>query len=178
MKLDELLVEKKEKQKGTYAGVKFSKDTVDGIKEYIKENDIPNHTDYDKMHTTLLYSRKYLTAYEPSGKLSDIMVGNPIKFDVWDTQPDDGGNVARCLVLTYKCADLVRRHEYLMKEHGATFDYDDYTPHVTFSYDIGDMKDADLPKFDGKIEIVEEYGEDLNLDWAQENSDKSEKKDK
>ena len=172
MKIVEIF-EKKEKQKGTYSGVKFSEDTVTGIKEYIEENNIPNHTNYEKMHSTLLYSRKYLPEYEPSGKLSDIMVGNPIKFDVWDSQPDDDGNVAKCLVLTYKCEDLVDRHKFLMKEHGATFDYDDYTPHVTFSYDIGDMKQKDLPKFEGKIEIVEEYGEDLNLDWAQDNSDDS-----
>jgi len=175
MKLIDLVEEKDDSKKGTYAGVRFSKETIDGIKEYIKDNDIPNHTKFHKMHTTLLYSREYCPDYVPAGKFEEAMHGKPEEFEVWDSQPDDDDHVAKCLVMRYTCPELVKRHKTLMDEHNATYDFDEYKPHVTFSYDIGDMKIKDLPKFKGKIELVEEYGEDLNLDWAKDNSDITEK---
>lgn len=177
MKLTDL-IEEKEETKGTYAAVSFSKDTIDGIKKYIKENDIPNHTKFDKMHTTLLYSKKYCPDYTPFGKFDTPMIGKGTGFEVWDSQADDDGHVAKCLVMRYDCSELSKRHNELMKEHDAAYDFDEYKPHITFSYDINDGADIDhdeLPKFSGKIEIVEEYGEDLNLDWAKENSEKDDK---
>jgi len=72
MRLIDLISEDKKENKGSYAAIRFNKDTIDGIKKYIKENDIPNHTKFDKMHTTLLYSRKYLPEYKPAGVSSRI----------------------------------------------------------------------------------------------------------
>lgn len=172
------LVEKIKTKKGTYAGVRFSDETVNDIKKYIEDNDIPNHINYDKLHTTLLYSRKHCPNYEPAGKLEKAMHGHAHKFEKWPSQPDDDGNVAMCLVLRYNCPALVKRHVALMDEHKGTYDFDEYKPHITFSYDVGNLQCKDLPKYDGEIEIVEEYGEDLNLDWAKDNSDISEKDDK
>lgn len=178
MKLIDLINESKKETKGSYAGVHFSKETIDDIKEYIKDNDIPNHTKFDKLHTTLLYSRKHLPDYEPFGKFDTPMVGKSVGFEKWPSQPDDDGKVAMCLVMRYSCPELIKRHEELMKEHGATYDFDEYKPHITFSYDVAGLQCKDLPKFDSKIEVIEEYGEDLNNDWAKDNSDISEKDDK
>jgi hypothetical protein len=177
MRLIDLIFEKKE-AKGTYAAVRFSDETIADIKKYIEENNIPNHTKFDKMHTTLLYSRKHCPNYEPAGEYEEALHGKPEKFEKWPSQPDDDGNVAMCLVLRYHCPDLVKRHVKLMDEHKGTYDFDEYKPHITFSYDVADLQCKDLPKYEGKIEIVEEYGEDLNLDWAKDNSDISEKDDK
>jgi hypothetical protein len=168
MKLDELIVEKKQPD-GTYAGVHFSKETVEAIAAYCKENKIPNRTRHEKMHTTVLYSRKYLPDYEPAGKYEKPMIGTPTGFDIWPSKGEDPKN---CLVLEYKCPELEKRHEELMKDHEATYDFDEYKTHITFSYDVGDLDIKTLPKFESKIEIVEEYGQDLDLNWA----DKSTKK--
>lgn len=165
MKLTEL-----KQQKGTYAAVKFSDQTKGNIADYMAANDIPNPLPIDKMHTTLLYSRKYLPDYEPAGKYSNPMVGTPEQFEVWESSPDEDGNRSMCLVLKFKCPELEARHEHLMKEHGATYDYDEYKTHITFSYNVGDMKVDNLPKFESDIEVVSEYGEDLNLSWAKDNS--------
>lgn len=175
MKLTDLLEDKKEKDPdGTYAGVELSKSTKDAIVKYCKDNKIPNCTEPSKLHTTVLYSRKYLPDYKPAGKYDEPMIGTPTEFDVWGSKPTtENPNPKRCLVLQYKCKELSDRHEYLMDKHEATYDYDEYKPHVTFSYDIGDMVIDKLPKFKHDIEIVKEYSEDLNLDWA----DKSTKKD-
>lgn len=168
MKLTEIIEEKT--QKGTYAGVRLSDKTTDAIKKFIKDNNIPNPIKPEKMHTTLLNSRKYLPDYKPEGEYEEMLIGKPSGFEKWPSQPDDDGKVAMCLVLKYSCPDLSKRHKDLMKEHEATYDFPDYKPHVTLSYDVSSLQCKDLPKFEESIEIVEEYVEDLNLDWAKDNT--------
>lgn len=174
MKLIDLFEEKE--KTGTYAGVRFDADTKQRIKTFIKDNKIPNPIPTDKIHTTLLYSRKRLPEYEAAGKLDPPLVGKPLKFDVWLSQPDDDGEKTKCLVLQYECTDLIKRHKKLMKEHGGTFDFDEYKPHVTFSYDIGDFDIKLLdPKKIGDLKLVTEYQEDLNFDWARSNKSENKK---
>ena len=166
MKLKDIIME--QEQKGTYAGVKFSPATIHRLKAYIKDNNIPNPLRSNKLHTTLLYSRKYLPDYKPAGAYASPMVGTPTKLDVWKTKPDDESTPANCLVLEYDCDDLTARHKLLMEEYDATFDYPEYRPHITLSYDIGDIDYKILPDVStiGPIEIVEEYSEDLDFNWA------------
>jgi hypothetical protein len=172
MKVTDIIKEEKKEEKGTYAGVHFDKTTLNAIKKFIEDNDIPKPVPANKLHTTLLYSRKYLPEYKPAGKLEEPMIGKPSGFEKWPSQPDDEGNVAMCLVLRYDCPELVDRHKSLMEEHDATYDFDEYKPHITLSYDVGDLQCKNIPTFDGEIKIVEEYGEDLDLDWAKNNTKK------
>ncbi len=174
MKLEELFEENKkmkEHKDGTYAGVNFSKDTVDAITAFIKKHKIPNAVAERKLHTTLLYSRKPLPDYKPEGKLDPSFIGKPEKFEIWKTR-DSGKNA---LVLKYDCDDLIKRHKFLMKEHEATYDFDEFIPHITLSYDIGDMTLKEVGKADeiGDIEIVSEYSSALDLDWAQKDIHKA-----
>lgn len=176
MKLRDLMEAKTETQpaqKGTYAAVRFDSTTKLAIKKYIEENDIPNGTDVSKLHCTLLYSRKYLPDYVPKGEYAAPLVGTSTGLEVWEAQPDETGHRNKCLVLKFDCPELAERHKKLMKEHEGTYDYDEYKTHVTLSYDIGDMDIADLPDIRDSVEklyITEEYGEDLNLNWAKEKS--------
>lgn len=168
MKLAEIMTEANQ-TKGTYAGTYFDTATTEAVKKYVKDNKIPKPVNMSKLHTTVLYSRKYLPEFKAAGKYDTPMVGKPIELVIWKTQGDDDKEPSNCLVLKYDCPELVARHKSLMKEHGATFDYDEYTPHITLSYDIGDMSIdqlTDIKKAIPRINIVEEYGEDLNLDWA------------
>ena len=68
----------------------------------------------------------------------------PGEFDVWETSPTQGAKT-RCLILKIDCPELVARHKELMDEHEATYDYPVYQPHITLSYDIGDLDINDLP---------------------------------
>ncbi|MCK9369784.1 hypothetical protein M0R04_07760 [Candidatus Dojkabacteria bacterium] len=156
-------------KKGTYAAVRFSDETNKAILKYIKDNKIPNGLKTKDLHTTLLYSRKFLPDYKPGGKYEKPMVGIPTEFDVWESNNEDGNNT-NCLVIKYKCPELTKHHKQLMKDHKATFDYPDYNCHVTLSYDIKDTDIKKLPKFKDivpTINIISEYGEDLNLSWSQ-----------
>ena len=167
MKLEELMEERRKAERGTYAGVRYAPKTVEAIQSFLKEHSIPNPVASEKLHTTLLYSRKYLPHYEAQGSLE-----NPIKakfdcYDVWKTSPQDESQEPwNCLVMKLHSPELVELHEKYMKEHQATFDYSHYHPHITLSYNIGDLDVSNLPNFSECLHIVEEYKEDLNLNWA------------
>lgn len=166
-----LLNEITKKEKGTYAAVNFSNDTVKNITKYAKENNIPNILAADKFHTTLLYSRKFLPNFKPMGKYEEPMKGTPTEFDVWQTNNEDGNNT-NCLVLKFDCPELTNRHKQLMKEHDALYDFPKYQTHISLSYDIGDLDISDLPDIKDIlpcIDIISEYGEDLDLSWSQKN---------
>ena len=166
MKIKEIL--EAEKKKGTYAGAHFSEATKKALGQYCKDNNIPNAINPDKFHTTILYSRKYLPEYKAAGVYDPMMVGKPKDtFHAWKTSPSDpNAEKTNCLVLPFDCEALNARHKELMDTHGGTYDYDEYKTHVTLSYNVGDLDVEKLPPFGGDIEIVDEYQEDLNLDWA------------
>ncbi len=164
------IFEVEQKEKGTYAGVYFSEETKNAIMKFIKDNNIPNAPKRDLLHCTLLYSKKHCPDYKAQGKIDPPMTGTPDGYTIWKSQPDDNGNKTNCLILKFTCQELTDRHNYLMKTHDATFDYDTYKTHVTLSYDVGDLKTKDLPQFEGQLEIVEEYHEELNVSWAINNT--------
>lgn len=153
---------------GTYAGIRFSEKTKDDIMRYIDEAGIPNPIEREDLHCTLLYSRKYLSSYDAYGEIDPLIKGQVVNLETW---PHNKGeeNETTCLVMTFKCKPLEMRQKYLVDNYGATFDYDEYKPHITLSYDVGNLNVNDLPDINdylGDIEIVEEYSEDLILDWA------------
>ena len=164
MKLNEV---KKKTPDGSFAGVKFDKETTDAVLAFIKENNIPEGLRASQMHATLLYSKKYLPDYESAGKLEKPLVGKFSGFEIFESSSDIDGKKTNCLVLRFNCPKLSARHKSLMKEHEATYDYDTYKPHVTLTYNAGQLDPDKLPKFDKDLVITEEYGEDLNDDWTQ-----------
>ena len=143
--------------KGTYVGVKFNGATNQAIERYCGNNKIPNRVPIDKLHTTVMYSRKHFE-FEPLGRLKSPIVAVPDSFEVWNSFDKTS---KRCLILKYRCQPLVDRHNYLIKKYDATYDYNVYNTHVTFSYDVGDMKD--FPIYKGPIVVISEYTEDLDL---------------
>lgn len=146
---------------GTFAGVRLSTKTVRHLQVYQKENDIQNPVLPEKFHITILYSRKPCPDFEPAGQLVEPIVGQFKEWDLFPSQPDENGNRSNCLVMKLTCPELEQRHARLMKEHGATFDFDEYIPHLTLSYDVGDINVKALPEFLEPIIIVSEYYQPL-----------------
>jgi 2'-5' RNA ligase len=163
MNLIELTEALKQKTKGTYMAVDFSADTVKRLRKFMKDHDIPNRVPKEKYHTTVIYSRKYLPDVKALGKIDPPWIGKPVKLDIFTSK--EGNN---CLVLLFSCKELVKRHEQIMDEHKATYDFPEYHAHITMSYNCGDFDPKSIKDFSsiGDIEIVNEYAEDLNLDWA------------
>lgn len=153
-------------KKGTYAAVRLSKASTDALSEWANANNIPDVLASKKMHVTLLYSRKHCPNYVPAGMIDPAWSAKVKDKDVFLTRPTDGSPAKRCLVLKLDCLPLFNRHLELMNEHSAVYDFPLYTPHVSISYDIGDLDIWSLTEFEGELEIIEEYGEDLDLNWA------------
>lgn len=166
MRLDEIAAT----PNGTYAAARFSAASREAIANYIKKHNIPNAPASEKLHTTILYSRKFLPEFKAKGPYDPAIKATPKGFESWPSQPDENGHRKNCLVLTFDAPDLVKRHESLMNTHEATYDFDEYKPHVTFSYDAGDRDPEKLPTFDEELELTHEYGEDLKTNWARSNS--------
>lgn len=152
---------------GTYAAVKFSEATEKSLVELQESLGIPNPLDSSEFHSTLLYSRKHLPNYLPLGELTPVQTSDSEDFtlDIWASN----GGEKNILVLIYPCEWLKSRWESLSEEHGASWDFPDFTPHITLSYDVGDFK---LPErtvhFTSKkpIVIVEEYSSALNEEYG------------
>jgi 2'-5' RNA ligase len=129
--------------------------------------EIPNTLTKDKVHTTLIYSTKHVEGVEVNAE--EVYNAFISKLDIFTSST---GN--KCLVAILECGKMVSRHKELMKKYGFTYDYPEYIPHVTLSYDIKDWDRFDLmnqyikdSKFIYQLQGAGEYYEDLDLDWAE-----------
>jgi len=146
---------------GTFAGVKFSNESVQKLKAFSDKNNIPNPTPPEDYHVTLLFSRTPLPDYTPRGSYKAALTAIPKYATIF------GDDDEKALVIVFDAPGLVKRHKYLMRKHPeATWDHDDFIPHVTLSYDVGDFDPNSLNVTDiGPLDIVEEYVADIEADW-------------
>lgn len=142
---------------GTYSGIKLSESHAQDLFLLMTSSGVPGALTTKDYHVTLLYSRKYLPHYVADSELRHI--ATPLCLDVWTDRENK-----KVLVLKLNAPSLCARHEELMNKHQATYDYPDYTPHVTMSYDIGDfdINQIDISKIPQLIMLCNEYKEDLN----------------
>lgn len=143
--------------KGTYVGAKFSPASVEVIKQLQKSLGLFDPVKESKLHTTISFSRKYFEGFALNTNQTEI--GRFKRLEVFPTQTGK-----RALVAIFDSPYLEERHKY-SRILGASYDYDEYHPHVTLSYDIGALK---LPEIDLPTDIISishEYVEDLDLEW-------------
>lgn len=161
---------------GTYIAVKFTKESQDKLKALAKSLEIDNLVAREKMHVTVVFSRKPFTNFTINGKLKKPWLVHPTELEIFETQSG-----SRALVLRLDAPKLEQRHEYFKKEYGATYDYDEYKSHVTLSYDVGSdweiPEDFDVGKMFKTLSIDEEYYEPLNNDWASKSTESDDKKE-
>lgn len=154
------LIEHSPPSEGVYVGVKYDTDSVKKLKALIKQLKIPNEVPSSKIHTTIIYSRKYVPDIKTYDTILDI-VAIPKKFTVFDTQDNK-----RALVIELDCEYLVDRHNAIMEEYGTTYDFEKYIPHITLSYDIGDLEFIyDFNENPIELVLTSEYTEKLILNW-------------
>ena len=143
---------------GTYVGVRVAQSSHDDIKNFCVSFNIPlllNHFDR-RLHTTLIYSTK----------CADIIVNEDLvhcanfkKFSMFTNSTTRKDTV---LVMELDSPSLVRRHVELMQRYDLNYSHDNYSPHITLSYDFeGDV--TKLPVFDREIFLYKEYTEELKL---------------
>lgn len=157
MKLNELA-----KPVGVYVAVRPTEKTIKDLKKYILENEIDNPIEDHEFHATILYSHVPVKV-ESNTMLSPEWKGEPTELEIWESPANSNKKEAtKCVVLKFKCPEIVKRHKELIKD-GGTHGYDDFRPHLTLSYDVcPDLKSEDLPEYEGVLEFDEEYSEPLN----------------
>lgn len=145
----------KDSKKGTYVSVKIknAKKLVDWFSSQGVKTIIP-----EQLHSTISYSRSEFKR-EPSE--SEIVVPS---FSLREIAPlgDEGA-----IVLKYDSEKMQNRFNECIKA-GATYDYDEYIPHITISYNGKDLNlnNLKIPDFD--IVLYNETVEPLNLDWKED----------
>lgn len=166
MKIIDLFEATNTKSNGTYVGVKFDESSLDALAEFVKTNNIPNCLKKSDFHSTVVYSRKHLPEYEAVGEVDPVWKAKPVGFDIWESKPNAYKKEHTfCLVMKIDCPDMVNRHNHARDDHGATYDFDEYKPHVTLSYDVGkDFSKDNLEWTEKDLRISFEYTEDLDLD--------------
>ncbi len=161
MRISEIIKLYEAPEDGTFAGVKFDQSSIQTLKNFIDENKIPNPTPPEDYHVTLLFSHTPLPNYEPVGSYKQALTAIPKYATIF------GEDEEKALVIVLDAPGLVKRHKYLMNKHPeATWDHDEYLPHVTLSYDVGDFNIEKLNVDDiGMLQIIEEYSDDIEPDW-------------
>lgn len=146
---------------GTYVGVKFSPATNRALVRFVRENRIPEPLPIDDFHTTVIYSKQPIPEFRALGDLSE-----PVKVPKAGRGFDLFGKEKNTLVITFSSSFLLRRFK-AARAFGGTTDYPQYRPHITLSYSVPNDYDVNLlPIYDGPIEIISEYSDPLDPDWA------------
>lgn len=113
----------------------------------------------DDLHVTIAYSRQALDWMKVGGD--------------WGSRQDGGLTVAPggarlveplgsggAVVLLFNSSELAWRHMQI-REAGASWDYEEYQPHVTITYAADDLDLSKVEPYRGKIEFGPEIFEDL-----------------
>jgi len=74
----------------------------------------------------------------------------------------------KAVVLAFASSDLDWRHRRIKEDTGATWDYDEYTPHVTISYEAGDLDHLRIRPYDGELVFGPEIFEEIKTGFNNE----------
>ena len=156
----EVILKEEKEQKGLYVAVKYNQSAGDDLLDFIKKYNIPSTMKSEDFHTTLINSRKCADIQDLDDDMGDSEIGaKPTELHVFETF-----DKKRALVIKLDCPYLLERHKYLMQKYNLTYDYNEYIPHITLSYDIGEMEIPKDVKFLEFFRIQAEYQEELNLE--------------
>ena len=136
--------------------MKFDEQTLNEIERIQKELKLLNPVSRSDMHSTICYSRTYVNYPVQS---EELLVSTSQSLRIFETARGPA------LVLELDSQHLTTRHE-LSKILGATYDFPDYIPHITLSYNIGGQYVDTSKTFNIDVVSSHEYSEDLDLDWA------------
>ena len=148
-----------ETTKGTYVALRVLGGANAWLDDFIKQHNIPpvGTVKEQRRHVTVIYSRVFAFVEPQKAKLYQAY-GRELK--VFD-EPDG----RRCLVIVLEAPEVVRRHEELMRANPQmTYDFPNYVPHITLSYDIGNFDITTLPPLSFACVLGDEYVEQLKLE--------------
>jgi hypothetical protein len=142
-----------------------SRDVLNGadIVAWAKEQGFPVTVGADAMHVTIAFSRNPVDWMKAG---SDDF--GPHGDDPGVTIPAGGARLIQklgdAIVLLFNSSRLGWRHEAI-KQAGASWDHDEYQPHITITWEAGDFDWSKAEPYRGKIVLGPEIFEELDGDW-------------
>lgn len=146
---------------GIYMCANFDQASHEAIKKVQKTMGLENPVQPHKLHCTIVYSRKTVDLF-PASDISERAA--IVDVEKWDTKY--GSTIVGILESEY----LHERFKDAM-DAGATYDFDDYKPHVTLAYDSGIESIEGVKRlltFPVELTIIGETAEPLDLDKSVE----------
>jgi phage-related protein (TIGR01555 family) len=113
----------------------------------------------EEMHVTVIYSKKAVDWI----KVGEDDYGNDENGEllIKEGGPRVMERFNEALVLAFASSALGYRHNSAEYRAGCDWAYEDYTPHVTISYDAGAVDIRNLPAYTGPIELGPEVFEEI-----------------
>lgn len=138
--------------KGTFVGARLTGDSNSRLIEWINQKAIKNPATPDALHVTVALNKTEKFQHDPIRYVPSIPI-DPSTFSI-----DMFGPEKNVLVLKFQSPFLTKRHFSLREKYGFPWDWDDYSPHLTLSYD-SDNEDPGTPPFG--LELDREYVEEF-----------------
>lgn len=132
--------------------------------KWAKSQGFESTLDADDLHVTVMFSRQ---------AVDWMKMGQTWGDDGKLTIPAGGARIVESLgdkgaiVLLFNSSELAWRHED-MKRNGASFDYDQYQPHVSITYNGNGIDLANVEPYRGKLEFGPEIFEEVTEDWEKD----------
>lgn len=145
-------------EQGLYVRRNLTPDSAAAFAAWAKSQGFTNLVPENELHATIVYSRAPVW-FRPKG--GNLAASNGGRFVT------PLGNKG-AIVLHFVAPDLEERWKEA-RQMGASWDHgDSYSPHVTITYDAGDIDLSKVMPFDGDLVFGPEIHEPLNERWAEE----------
>jgi hypothetical protein len=134
---------------------------ADALRDWAKAQGFKTTLPADDMHVTLAFSKTPVEWAKVLDKGGDHLT-------------QDGGSEGRsieplgdkgAIVLRFESPALTERWQQIL-DAGASWDHDGFRPHVTITYDAGDLDLSKVTPYDGLIELGGEVRAEVDGDWA------------
>lgn len=145
-------------KKGTYVGLRVLPHSAKDITTFASKTGIPiDRSKFERrLHTTLIYSRKYSPAVQVFPERVYYAHFKGYEFF-------RGQNGERVLVMLLRADAVADRHLALMEEYEFSYDFPLFHPHLTLHYNYPDNSLLGLPEYDKPISLGLEYTEDIDF---------------
>ncbi|MEZ2410537.1 DUF2213 domain-containing protein [Bosea sp. RCC_152_1] len=134
----------------------------DALIEWAKEQGLSKLLKASDLHVTVAYSKEKFDWFAAPDDFDRIRIPSLADHEAQRSVEELGDKGA--IVLRFESSDLAKRWQQF-REAGASWDHDTYRPHVTITYDPGDVDIAEIKPYSGPIELGPEEFSEIDVDW-------------
>ncbi|MHB8272517.1 DUF2213 domain-containing protein [Bradyrhizobium sp.] len=137
---------------------------ADAVLAWAKEAGFTKTLPPGDMHVTIAFSKEPIDwNAAPDGFDTEIVPASKDQKDGARSVEKLGAEGA--VVLRFESTDLASRWQQFRRA-GASWDHDGFKPHVTITYDAGDVDLSKVVPYDGPLEFGEEIFAEVDTGWA------------